>query len=492
MKVLILITAFNVERFIEKVILRLPNKLKKSQLNFEILIIDDASNDNTLKKIISIRDKYKDYKITCLSNKVNLGYGGNQKIGYHYAIKNNFDYIILLHGDGQYAPEKILDMLDPLINNNVDVVQGSRMIKKIDALKGKMPIYKFIGNVVLTLIQNFLTRLNLSEYHSGYRSYKVSALKEIPFHLNSNQFHFDTQILIQLSIAKKKIYEIPIPTFYGKEISSLNSIQYGFAILGTTFVFFLQKFGIFYDPKFNFLKKEGPDNYESKVDFLSTHSIAYNEIRSNSKILSIGCGNAHLEKKLIKDKKCQVDGIDFVNIPNLNFLNSFSVVDLDKDNIELKRDDYDCILLLDVIEHIKDPEKLISDLGEKMSNFPKMKLIISTPNVANIIIRIMLLFGNFNYGLRGILDKTHTRLFTLSSFKKLIMDQNFEIEKVYFVPPPFLLVIKNKLFGNFLISIFAILNKIRGKLFAFQFLNIVKAKPNLEYLLAKSSIDEDN
>ena len=139
---------------------------------------------------------------------MNLGYGGNQKIGYYYAIKGNFDYVILLHGDGQYAPEKILDMLNPLINNEADAVQGSRMIKKFDTLKGKMPIYKFIGNIALTTIQNFLTKLNLTEYHSGYRSYKVSALKEIPFQLNSNQFHFDTQILIQLSIAKKKIYSI--------------------------------------------------------------------------------------------------------------------------------------------------------------------------------------------------------------------------------------------------------------------------------------------
>ena len=166
MKTLILITAFNVEKIIEEVILRLPKKLKESHINAEILIIDDASDDNTLKKIISIQDKYQDYRITCLSNKVNLGYGGNQKIGYYYAIKNNFDYVVLLHGDGQYAPEKILDMLNPLINNQADAVQGSRMIKKTDALRGRMPLYKFFGNIGLTLIQNFLIGLNLSEYHS--------------------------------------------------------------------------------------------------------------------------------------------------------------------------------------------------------------------------------------------------------------------------------------------------------------------------------------
>ena len=124
-----------------------------------------------------------------------------------------------------------------------------------------------------------------------------------------------------------------------------------------------------------------------------------------------------------------------------------------------------------------------------MSNFPSQKLIISTPNVANIFVRIMLLFGNFNYGLRGILDKTHTRLFTFSSFRKLIIDHNFEIDKTFSIPPPFPLVIKNKLFSNSLLRIFDILNKIRKNLFAFQFLMTVKSKPNLEYLLKKAVID---
>lgn len=488
MKTLILITAFNVEKIIEKVILRLPKELKESHLNVEILIIDDASNDDTLKKIISIREKYQEYKITCLSNKENLGYGGNQKIGYYYAIKNNFDYVVLLHGDGQYAPEKIMDMLNPLIDNKADAVQGSRMIKKTDALKGRMPIYKFFGNIGLTFVQNLLTGMNLSEYHSGYRSYRVSALKEVPFRLNSNHFHFDTQILIQFSLMKKKIYEISIPTFYGGEISSLNSIKYGFAILKTTIIYFFQKFNVFYDQKYNFLKKKRYDQYESKLNFLSTHSLAFDIIKKNSKVLSIGCGNAHLEKKLTKEKNCMIDAIDFEKIEGLDFLNQYIAVDLDREKITLQFDSYDYILMLDVIEHLKNPEEFFYFLNEKMSNFPKQKLIISTPNVANIFIRIMLLFGNFNYGQRGILDKTHTRLFTLNSFKKLIIDHNFEIEKINCTPPPFPLVVKNKFFGDLLLTIFNFFNKIAKKLFAFQFLIIVRSKPDLEYLLKKSAI----
>ena len=250
----------------------------------------------------------------------------------------------------------------------------------------------------------------------------------------------------------------------------------------------LMKIIAYYHLLFFHILKEKADNYESKVDFLSTHSVAYDIIEKNSKILSIGCGNAYLEKKLIEDKDCVIDGVDFTKITKVDFLNKFLAVDLDQETIPLNFDEYDYILLLDVIEHIKNPEKFLNTLGEKMANFPKQKLIISTPNVANIFIRIMLLFGNFNYGQRGILDKTHTRLFTLSSFKKLIIDQNFEIEKIFSIPPPFPLVIKNKFFGNFLLNIFKFFNKIKRRLFAFQFLIIIKSKPNLEYLLKKSSL----
>ena len=164
-------------------------------------------------------------------NSKNQGYGGNQKIGYHYAIKKEFDYVVLLHGDGQYAPEQLPRLIKEIKEKNQDVVMGSRMISKISALKGGMPIYKLVGNIILTKLQNFLLNTKLAEFHSGYRVYSINTLKRIPFYLNSHSFHFDTQIIIQILFAKMKIKELPIETIYGEQKSYLKVIPYVFNVL---------------------------------------------------------------------------------------------------------------------------------------------------------------------------------------------------------------------------------------------------------------------
>ena len=307
MKILILITAFNVGKFIAQVIKRIPQSIYNYDI--KILIIDDCSSDDTLKKIIEIKKNYKNISIKILSNKINLGYGGNQKIGYCYAIKNNFDFVVLLHGDGQYAPEKLENILEPLFKGK-DAVQGSRMINKLDALKGNMPIYKFIGNIFLTKIQNFLTGMNLSEYHSGYRAYSVKSLKKIPFELNSQYYHFDTQILIQLNLAGCQIEEVPIPTFYGKEISYLNSFKYGLEILKTSIISFLNRYRILYDRKYDSINNVPIKTYKSKMSFESSHLNVFNEIKNNSKVLDIGCDNAYMSIELKNKKNCYVVGIN--------------------------------------------------------------------------------------------------------------------------------------------------------------------------------------
>ena len=490
-KLLILITAYNVENFIKKVINRIPHNLLSANYNYQILIIDDKSKDKTKEEIKKIKDDNRHIKIKCLFNKVNQGYGGNQKIGYHYAIKNEFDYVLLLHGDGQYAPEKILDMLQPFETLDCDAVQGSRMINKFGALKGGMPIYKFIGNIFLTYIQNLITKMGLSEFHSGYRAYKVKSLTDIPFELNSNYFHFDTEILIQLKILNKKIFEISIPTFYGKEISSLKSVDYGFAILKTTLKYYCQRYSILYERKYdlnNFrAKREGRavDKYVSKLDFNSTHSIAYSLIENNSKVLSLGCGYCHIEKKLKNKKNCYVHGVDNLISDNIKNLNLYEIVDLNFYKFNFIATNYDYILLLDVIEHLQEPENFLKLLNNKMSQCPKSTLLISTPNVANIFIRFMLLFGYFNYGKRGILDKTHTRLFTKDSFIKILEENNFKINSISYVPIPLPLIINNKFISNFFMNTQKYLNILFGALFSFQVFIEAKAYPDLDYLIAE-------
>src|SRR5262245_12087028 len=164
-RILIFIVAYNAERQIEKVIERIPRSL--SAFDTHILIIDDSSRDRTFEKVHSLAGI--PFPMTVLYNPVNQGYGGNQKIGFHFAIKEKYDFVALLHGDGQYAPECLPDLLQPLIRGEADAVFGSRMTGKSGARKGGMPLYKYLGNRLLTAIQNRLLKTNLSEFHSGYR-----------------------------------------------------------------------------------------------------------------------------------------------------------------------------------------------------------------------------------------------------------------------------------------------------------------------------------
>ncbi len=226
-KVLVFIVAYNAEKTIAKVVQRIPASLL-DKYEVDILIIDDSSHDATFDQGHSIsKDESLPFRLTVLFNPVNQGYGGNQKIGYRYAIENGYDFVALIHGDGQYAPECLPDLLVPLRAGEASAVFGSRMLTPSGALRGGMPLYKFVGNRILTWIENKLLGSRLSEFHSGYRLYATSALAAIPFERNSNAFHFDTEIIIQLLIARLKIIELPIPTHYGDEICHVNGMRYG-------------------------------------------------------------------------------------------------------------------------------------------------------------------------------------------------------------------------------------------------------------------------
>ena len=487
-KLLILIVAYNHEKFIKNVLNRIDDNLSK-KYNVKILINDDSSTDKTLeivKEFIN-SDNKNIFKYKVLSNPENQGYGGNQKIGYEYAIKNNFDFVALLHGDGQYAPEYLQELIEPLNLNNIDAVFGSRMITKGGALKGGMPLYKFIGNKILTFFQNFLFSTKFTEFHSGYRIYKVNSLKKIPYELNANDYSFDNEIIVQFLLAKLTIKELSIPTYYGEEISYVNGLKYAYQVFKTNLKAKLQEIGIFYDKKFDCLPlKKG--NYVIKDDFLSTHTKTLELIKKNSLILDLGCNDGELGA-FLKIKDCRITGVDKKKELEKNILDKYVSFDLNDGlpNIDYKEFDY--ILILDVIEHLLRPEKFLSELKKKITSNSKVKILISTPNIAFIVIRLMLLIGFFNYGKRGILDKTHTRLFTFSSFKHLLEQHGFFITKSYGMPAPFPLAIGNNLISKTLIAINSFLIKFSKGLFSYQIYYEIEPNVSLETLLSRANIN---
>ncbi len=234
MKIGVLIVAYNAEDTLARVLDRIPQDF--AQQIDSILVCDDASTDNTHQVGLEYKSG-SNLPLTIVRHEINLGYGGNQKTGYQWALEKNLDAVILLHGDGQYAPEYLPQMVEPIISGRADVVFGSRMITQGGARKGGMPLYKYVGNKILTYLQNSLAKVSLTEWHSGYRAYSVSALRKVNFLKNSDYFDFDSQIILQMIGARQRITEIEIPTFYGDEISRVNGIKYGLKILIHTLKF---------------------------------------------------------------------------------------------------------------------------------------------------------------------------------------------------------------------------------------------------------------
>jgi len=228
----VLVVAYEASTTLEAVLNRIPADFL-SRLSV-ILVCDDASSDDTYQVGMRVKEARPDLPLEVIRRSANLGYGGNQKAGYRWMIDHQLDVVVLLHGDGQYAPEFLPKMVEPIVTGRADMVFGSRMLEPGAALRGGMPRYKYIGNKILTFLQNRIAGVRLSEWHSGYRAYSIPSLGKVGFELNADYYDFDTQIILQMIAAEQRITEIPIPTFYGDALSRVNGIRYGWRILGHT------------------------------------------------------------------------------------------------------------------------------------------------------------------------------------------------------------------------------------------------------------------
>ena len=475
-RVLIFIVAYNAERTIQDVLRRIPSEL--SEYDTRVLIIDDSSSDRTFERAREIEEA--PFPITVLFNPVNQGYGGNQKIGFHYAIREKFDFVALVHGDGQYAPERLPDLLQPLVAGEADAVFGSRMMAAGGARRGGMPLYKWLGNRILTGIQNRLLKTNFSEFHSGYRIYSVRALAGIPFDKNTNDFHFDTEIIIQFVRAGLRIKELPIPTYYGDEICRVNGMKYALDVVRVTLLSRAQDLGILYERKFD-LAPPG-QQYLPKWGYESPHELAVQRVPSGSKVADLGCASGYVARALY-EKGCDVTGVDQYRPPADAHVSNFIQANLDSSEIPVDVGEFDYVLLLDVIEHLRSPETFVESLRNARRQDRDVKVIVSTGNVAFIITRLMLLSGFFHYGARGILDLTHTRLFTFATIRKLFEQANYRVEEIRGIPAPIPLALGDTALARFLVGVNRFFIKISRSLFSYQIFLVATPLPSLEVLL---------
>ncbi len=250
--VLLLILTYNAENHIGEVLSRIPAEaLRSADYQLAIRIQDDSSPDRTVEVIRNYLAAHP-MDVSVERNPVNLGYGGNQKKGYRYAVDQKFDAVVMLHGDGQYPPERLNDMIMPLLTKDADCVLGSRMIDKKAALAGRMPLYKFLGNIALSWVQNKCLGSNLAEFHTGYRAFSVPMLAKLPWQHNYDGFCFDNDILIQIIDNGYKIAEISIATRYANEKSHVNPLLYALQVLWNTLSSRLQKWHLLNHPKFDY------------------------------------------------------------------------------------------------------------------------------------------------------------------------------------------------------------------------------------------------
>jgi glycosyltransferase involved in cell wall biosynthesis len=417
----VVVVAYNAAATLGGVLDRIPVSFRPKIC--EVIVSDDASEDETVAVGLVYLSRTADLPITLVRQDRNLGYGGNQKACYRLAMEHGLEFVVLLHGDGQYAPELLPMMVEPLVAGDADAVLGSRMLDKGAARAGGMPLYKFVGNKILSRVQNAVVGTELSEWHSGYRAYRVSALAELPLDRASDDFHFDTEILLQLMEAGKRIVEVPIPTYYGDEICYVNGLQYAGNVTKAVVRYRAHRMGLGRgDTAF------ASDRYEAKHAPDSSHGEVVSELaaRPRSKVLDLGCADGLVAERL-RAQGHTVVGVDIDATDAVKErVDRFVAADLDRGMPpDLADEAFDVVIAADVFEHLRDPQHLLDEIHAVLAD--DAIVLVTVPNFAHWYPRARVAIGRFDYDRRGILDRGHVRFFTRRSFIRLARESGYDV-----------------------------------------------------------------
>lgn len=467
-RIAIFVIAYDAVNTLAETIDRIPAEVMEKIE--EIFVIDDCSQDNTYYAALGYKEVRKLDKLRIFRNPVNLRYGGNQKAGYRYAIERGFDIVVMLHADGQYAPEALPKLLEPLESGEADMVFGSRMAAGGDPLKGGMPLYKYLGNRVLTWLENHIIGMNLSEFHSGYRLYDCKAIASLPFDLNSDEWHFDTEILIQFKEAGLRIAERPIPTYYGDEICHVNGIAYAFNCIKSALAYRFHKNNWIHLPKFDVARQP---LYQFKPDPYSSHARVLEVVERERprRVLEVGTADGYLTARFA-ELGCEVVGIELdpaLAARAAGHCERMLVGDVETLDLS-DLGEFDMIVCADVLEHLRDPQAQLARLIEHLK--PSGFVVASLPNVALWLWRLKLLFGRFEYEPKGPMDETHLRFFTRATAHKLLRRAGLEVLEA--APTPIPLPVISPSFGPgrrlaFLHALNAAVTRLRPTLLGYQF-----------------------
>lgn len=235
-KIIVVMPAYNAARTLERTYADIPHDLVQT-----VIVVDDASHDNTVALAKSLG-------LQVLAHRQNHGYGANQKTCYTHALAQGADVVVMVHADHQYDPTKIPQLIQPILDGQADMMLGTR-IAEGKALQGGMPLWKFIANRILTTLENRILGQHLTDLHTGFRAYNRALLSQIPWQQNSNDFVFDTQMIVQAVAFGFRLGEAPVPARYFDEASSVNfgvSVRYGFKTLGVLGLYLLHRIGLYH------------------------------------------------------------------------------------------------------------------------------------------------------------------------------------------------------------------------------------------------------
>ena len=482
-RILVFVVAYQHERLIESLFERVPEELFNND-RIQFLVIDDAGGDATAEVLQHWVDVREIHNVSVARNPVNQRYGGNQKLGYRYALEAGFDFTILLHGDGQYAPELLPKFIEIWEQTGAAVVLGTRMGSIESARAGGMPLYKVAANLGLAWFQNQLTGLGLTESHTGYRAYSSAFLRRVPFEINTNEYHFDTEMLLQAANIGARIEEFDIPTFYGEEDCNVDGVQYGTDVLRETIRYRAHRTGLLCSLKYRDLEK-GSGHYQLHgMDTAHVRALEVIDARKPRRVVDLGCGEGVLARAC-RERGIEVTGVDLVE-PPAGSVDRFEKADLAQ-ALPFDAFESDMVLLVDVIEELPNPEQLLLDLrNQSRALRPGVEppcVVVVTPNVAFVSNRLALLFGRFNYTDRGILDIQHRRLWNRPALKRTLGDCGYVIDEVLPVGVPWEAVIGGSL-GRFLQATTNLMARIWPSAFAFQYLVTCRPQPGVQQILS--------